>query len=82
MAKRRTAAEIIGFHMSSDIRDIQECRYQPTRYASPAVYTIGDFYYCCPSSPTQKMPMGGIWEFVAMYYGRSIFRIHMNLIDR
>jgi hypothetical protein len=71
-AKRRTAAEIIAFHLCSDIRDVQDCRYQPTRYASPAIYTVGDFYYCSPTAgqkPPRDFPK---WELAGTYYGRDV----------
>ncbi|MDR3449533.1 MAG: hypothetical protein P4M15_07290 [Alphaproteobacteria bacterium] len=82
--KRRTAAELIGIHLCSDIRDIQECRYQPTRFASPAVYSIGEYYFCSPTGMKTKLPVDREvpnrwqWEEVGMYYNRPIFRAHMS----
>lgn len=77
MTKRRTAAEIIAFHFCSDIRDVQSCRYQPTRYTAPALYTIGDHYYCSPL-PTQTPPKPWRWEKIGTHYGRDVMRAHMN----
>lgn len=75
MSKRRTAAEIIGFHFCSYIRDIQDGRYQPTRYASPAVYVVGNDYYAAPAdNRAPRYDVGGPWEEIAEYYGRKIFR--------
>lgn len=74
--KRRTAVEIIAFHFCSDMRDISESRYQPTSYATPAVYCVGNDYYAAPASnsaPKYK-DIGGDWDFVAEYYGRKIYR--------
>lgn len=73
MAKNRTAAEIIAFHFCSDISDVQEGRYQPTRYASPAVYTLGDDYYCSPREG-QKPPKGFAWEKIGRHYDRDVMR--------
>ena len=79
MEKRRTAAEIIATHLCWDMREVSDCRYQPTRYATPAVYSIGNHYYCSPSKITTRMPMGKtVWDFVGAYYGRSVFRVHMS----
>lgn len=76
MTKRRTAAEIIAFHFCSDIRDVPDDRYQPTKYANPAVYSIGDAYYAAPSSNTKPKynDIGGPWEEIAEHYGRKIYR--------
>ena len=69
----KTAAEIIAFHFGSDIRDVQETRYQPTRYRM-AIYVIGPDYYCCP--PAGKAPQYALefgWLPFAEHYGRKIF---------
>jgi hypothetical protein len=71
--KRRTAAEIIAFHFSTDIRDVQEGRYQPTRYSSPALYTIGDDYYCSPTAG-QSPPKGFKWKRIGRHYERDVYR--------
>lgn len=73
-AKKYSAPYIIGFHFGSDMRDISEGRYQPTRYASPAVYVVGNDYYCAPSG-SQKPPArdGWNWQPLATYYGRTIY---------
>lgn len=74
MAQRRTAAEIIAFHFSSDIADIRDTRYQPTRFTSPAVYVVGNDYYAAPSSnAAPKYDVGKPWRPIATYYGRTIF---------
>lgn len=74
MTKRRTAAEIIGFHFGWDMRDVSDTRYQPTRYASPAVYVIGDDYYAAPSNNAPpKYEVGQPWTVIAEYYGRKIY---------
>ena len=80
MDRRRTASEIIATHLCWDMKDVSDCRYQPTRYATPAVYSIGDYYYCSPSKITTRMPMGRntAWDFCGAYHGRSVFRVHMN----
>ncbi len=73
MAKH--AAEIIAFHFGSDIADIRDAAYQPTRFTSPRIYTVytnaGD-YWCCPSDK-QKLPKGFQWSPVATYYGRTVY---------
>lgn len=78
MTKRRTAAEIIAFHFGSDIRDVQECRYQPTRYASPAIYTLDDDYFCSPAAGSTPPAKFGKWEALGTYYGRTVYRCRMN----
>lgn len=77
-AARRTAAEIIAFHFSSDIRDIQDARYQSTRYAAPAVYSIGDHYYCSPKAGQKPPSDWSGWERIGHHYGRDVMRVHMN----
>ena len=71
--KKRTAPEVIGFHLGWDMRDVSDCRYQPSRYASPAIYTLGDDYWCCPSG-TQKPSADFNWTAEATHYGRTIYR--------
>ena len=72
---RRTAANIIGFHFGWDIRDVSDCRYQPTRYASPSIYTLGDSYYAAPSNNLPPKNMKGDWKVVAEHYGRKVFEL-------
>lgn len=72
--KRYTAPYIIGFHLSCDMSDVSEGRYQ--RYTAPNVYVVGSFYYCCPTA-VQKPPQIGedtSWEAVGTYYGRTVWR--------
>ena len=76
--KRRTAAEIIGFHFSCDIRDVQDGRYQSTRYASPAIYTLGDDYFCSPPAGAAPPAKFGKWELLGEHYGRGVYRCRMN----
>jgi hypothetical protein len=71
MTKRRTAPEIIAFHFCSDIRDVSDGRYQPTRYTSPGLYVVGADYYCSPSAG-QKPPADYNWTKVGEYYGRDV----------
>lgn len=77
-AKRRTAPEIIGFHLGWDIGDVSYNRYQPTRYSSPAIYTCGDYYFAAPSDnrPPKRPEMS--WEPVGEYYGRRVYRASPN----
>jgi hypothetical protein len=77
MTKRRTAAEIIAFHFGWDITDVRDCRYQPTRYTAPAIFTIGDDYYCAPTKG-QKLPKGWAWTGFSHHYGRDIYCAPMN----
>ena len=80
MTKRRTAAEIIAFHFFSDINDIRDARYQPSRFVNPAVYVVGDDYYCAPANG--KLPsainLGKAWREVDEYYGRKIYVSEME----
>ena len=76
--KKRTAPEIIGFHLGWDIHDVSEGRYQPSRYASPGVYVCNDDYFCAPSG-TQKPPKGFPWQQVGIYYNRPVYRA--TLVD-
>lgn len=73
----RTAAEIIAFHIGSDIADVRDARYQPSRFAKVALYTIGDYYYCAPRAG-QALPKGYNWVQAGMEYERMIYRAHMN----
>ena len=78
MTKRRTAAEIIGFHFGWDIRDVSETRYQSTRYTAPAVYVIGDDYYAAPAdNRPPKYELGQAWTLFAEHYGREIYESKM-----
>lgn len=78
MTKRRTAAEIIAFHFCSDIREISDCRYQSTRYPSPAIYAVGNDYYAAPAdNRAPKADVGQAWQVIGEHYGRKIFRARM-----
>jgi hypothetical protein len=79
---RRSAAEIIAFHFCTDIQDIRDSRYQPSRYASPSVFTVGDDYYAAPANNrAPKHKVGGPWKAVAEHYGRAIFESAMERIQ-
>jgi len=74
MTPRRTAAEIISFHFCSDISDIRDSRYQPSRYRSPAVYVIGDDYFAAPSNNLPpSYEVGQPWVEIGEHYGRKVF---------
>lgn len=38
-------AEVIGFYWGSDVADVRDSIYQPTRYMRPNVYTSGNEYW-------------------------------------
>lgn len=70
--RRRSAAEVIGFHIGWDIRDVSDCRYQAGR-TSCAVYAIGDCYMCAP--PAGQPPPNG-WHWIpepAQVYFRTVY---------
>lgn len=70
----KSAAEIIAFHFGSDIADIRDAIYQPTRYR-PSIYTVytkaGDYWTAPPAG--QKPHKAFSWEKVATYYGRDVY---------
>lgn len=75
---RRSGAEIIAFHFSSDIGEVRDMVYQPTRYRNPYVYCWGEDYFCCPTE-RQKLPKHEFegawdWQIVGEYYGRKVYR--------
>jgi len=76
---RRSAAEIIAFHFCSDIAEVREMIYQPTRYMNPNVYVWGEDYFCAPTA-RQKLPkhLDDIdafdWKAEGTYYGRTVYR--------
>jgi len=78
MTNRRSAAEIIGFHFSADMRDISDTRYQPTRLTNPAIYSMGDCYYAAPSNNIQPKNMEGPWKVIGEHYERKVFRLDMK----
>jgi len=77
---RRTSAEIIAFHCMMDLAEMPEYRYQPTRWANPAIYTLDDqFYYAAPSSNRMPKCYAGLnWVEIGEEYGRKIFRADGN----
>lgn len=79
VTKRRSAAEIIATHLCYDFAEMSEYRYQSTRY-TVAVYAIGEFYYCAPSSG-KKPPQDRKWEVVGTYYDRPVYRSISNKLD-
>lgn len=70
--QRYTAAYIIAFHCGQDMADMADCRYQPTVYPSPAVYTLNDDYYCAPAAG-QKLPEDFDWREVGAHYSRIVY---------
>jgi len=70
---RKTAPELIAFHLGWDMPDVSDGRYQSTRYTAPGVYVCGEDYFCAPSG-SQRPPKGWAWEVVGTYYGRDVFR--------
>ena len=78
-AKVKHASECIAFHLGWNMPDVTEGRYQPTRYAYPAIYVCADDYYCCP--PAGKAPPKGRrdlpdewnWQVVGEAYGRTVY---------
>lgn len=70
--KKKTAPEIIGFHLGWDMREVSANRYQSTRYAAPAVYVCGSDYYCAPAG-TQAPPKGFRWKEAGEHYGRKVY---------
>lgn len=77
---RRTAANIIAFHLGWDITEVSANRYQSTVYRSPALYTVGDDYYAAPSNnkPPAYKDYEGRWEEVGEYYGRKVYRMKIK----
>lgn len=77
-APRRSAAEIIAFHFSTDIASVREGRYQPGRTGPEPVYVVGDDYWCAPKAtrPPPDADKFGFnpWQEVACYYGRKVWR--------
>ncbi len=74
--RRVTAAYVIAFHFCNDIKDVQECRYQNYE---PAVYCLGDDYYCAPA-PGKKLPdtKRFAWTKIGTQCGRDIYECKMN----
>jgi hypothetical protein len=71
--RRVTAAERIAFQTGTDFAEMKECRYQPTRYATTAVYVLGNDYYCSPTRG--KLPnVGYFWEPIGNCYNHTVYR--------
>lgn len=76
--KRRSAAELIAFHIGYDFAEMAEYRYQSTRWSSPSIYASPSGYYAAPSNPQQiaKLRKGYadlVWQHVGDVYGRPIY---------
>ena len=73
--KKRTAANILACWFSSDIRDVQEGRYQPTWTKIP-VNVVGNDYYCSPATG-DKVPANlagrDSWLYAGCLYDREIW---------
>lgn len=74
--QRRTAAEIIGTALCTDIESVRDSAYQPTRYRG--IYSMGD-YYCCPTAGA-KPPYRNRWNWtpVETLYGRTVYRCRVE----
>ena len=73
MTKRRTAAEIIAFHIGWDMREVSEHRYHPTRLRSPSIYGFDDGYYAAPADNKPPGNMKSAWREIGEHYGRKVF---------
>ena len=75
MPRAKSPAEAIGFVLGSDVAEVREYRYQPTKYAKIHVYAIGDWYYCA-TLPSQNPPDGWDWQLIneSPYHGRKVYR--------
>jgi hypothetical protein len=72
--RNRSAAEIIAFHFGWDIGEVRDARYQPGVYGGMGVYTIDDWYLCCP--PGKEKPLYSKtfpWKPFAEHYDRVIY---------
>ncbi len=75
MTRAKSAAEAIAFVFSSDVAEVREYRYQPTKHAKIHVYAIGDCYYCA-TLWDQDPPEGWEWNLInqSSYHGRKVYR--------
>lgn len=61
--RRYSQADIIAWTFGSDIADVRDCAYQPTRYRAPNVYTVGNDYYAVHASkPRHGKDVGMVWK--------------------
>lgn len=73
--RRVTAAEAIAFVIGYDFAEMKDCRYQPTRWTSPAIYVCGDDYYAAvPTGPIRPDYADLRWEWAGAAYGKTIYR--------
>jgi hypothetical protein len=71
--KRRSATELVAFHLGWDMADVRDCRYQAKRGEMP-VFTCGDSYYCCPPEGEHPGNLKGFtWIADGTAYGRTIY---------
>jgi hypothetical protein len=70
--RRRSAAELVAFHLCADIADVRDSEYQRGRTAV-RVFTWGDDYFCAP--PSGKIPpKDRTWTLAGTYYDRPVYR--------
>jgi hypothetical protein len=79
MTRRITAAEVIATHISYDLAEMSEYRYQPTRYSSPAIYAVGDQYYSAPMN--DKLHAGFKWRLDGTILGRRVYSAGTEIVD-
>ncbi len=60
-ARRTSGAAVIAATFSTDVGSVSEQRYQPTRYAGPAVYSIGERYFAAFATKPRHA-VGREWE--------------------
>jgi hypothetical protein len=78
---RRSAPEIIAFHLGWDINDVKDTQYCPTQLAAPRVYSIDlrhdgieYAYLAAPSNNKMKPNYANLeWVKIGEEYGRFIF---------
>lgn len=81
MERRITAAEVIATRIGYDLAEMSDYRYQPSRYANPAIYAVDDAYYCVLTKANRKLHKGWKWGFEATVLGRDIFSAGMEVAD-
>jgi hypothetical protein len=78
-APRRTQAEIVATHFGSDIVDMRDMKYQPTRYASPSIFTVyaanSDYWLAQPTGRKIGGRAGAEfnWTPAGEYYGWTVY---------
>ncbi len=72
MARTTKAGTAVAYHLGLDYADMEDNRYQSTRYSRP-VYTVDDDYWSAGPTPPTSAYRGETWvKVISSFDGKTV----------